>query len=168
MVRTASRLALLALQPAAFAAELSVTVELPRIEVAEYHRPYIAVWIEREDQTVAANLTVWYDVAGRDGAHWLADLRQWWRRSGRTLELPIDAVTGATRPAGQHDLTFTSGREPLGNLEAGNYVLVVEAARESGGREAARVPFEWHPGAQHGATTSGSAELGSVTVTIRP
>ncbi len=47
---------------AAVASELSVAVEVPRLDTAEYHRPYVAVWIEREDQTVAANLSVWYEV----------------------------------------------------------------------------------------------------------
>ena len=46
----------------ALAAELTVTVAVPRLEVAEYHRPYVAVWIERPDHSVAANLVVWYDV----------------------------------------------------------------------------------------------------------
>ena len=31
---------------------------------------------------------------------WLPDLRQWWRKSGRTLQVPVDGVTGPTRPAG--------------------------------------------------------------------
>ena len=169
-----TRTALLALLPFTFAfarasaEELVVSVALPRIDVAEYHRPYLAVWIEREDQTVAANLAAWYDVAGRDGEHWLPELRQWWRRSGRALELPIDAVTGATRPVGRHELRFVAGRAPLGELAAGNYVLVVEAVRESGGREAVRVPFRWPAEAEQRATATGAAELGAVDLAVRP
>lgn len=44
----------------AYAAELQVEVEIPRINVAEYHRPYVAIWLEGADQKVAANLAVWY------------------------------------------------------------------------------------------------------------
>ena len=48
------------------AADLAVKVEIPRLNVAEYHRPYVAIWVEGPDQKVAANLAVWYDVKQRD------------------------------------------------------------------------------------------------------
>src|SRR5690606_33338341 len=89
----------------AYATQLEVSVEIPRLNVAEYHRPYVAVWLEGADQKVAANLAVWYqqrDTAEGHGTKWLPDLRQWWRRSGRALELPVDGVTGPTRPVGAH------------------------------------------------------------------
>jgi hypothetical protein len=160
--------ALLAPIACASAAELALTVEIPKIEVAEYHRPYVAAWLEREDQSVAANLAVWYDVAGRDGSHWLQDLRQWWRRSGREQQLPIDAVTGATRPVGRHELKLTAGRAPLGELTPGRYTLVVEAVRESGGREAVRIPFEWPAIARETLAATGAHELGAVAVALEP
>jgi Predicted periplasmic protein (DUF2271) len=50
------------LSGAATAADLSVSIEVPRLNVAEYHRPYVAAWLERPDQSVAAHLNVWYDV----------------------------------------------------------------------------------------------------------
>ena len=55
------------------AAGLNVGVEVPRLDVAEYHRPYVAVWIERADASVAATLSVWYDVKMRnaEGTKWL-------------------------------------------------------------------------------------------------
>src|SRR5690606_16025843 len=86
------------LSPSALAAELNVTVEVPRLEVAEYHRPYVAVWLEQGRREVVANLAVWYDVEmpNGEGKEWLKDMRQWWRRTGRSLEMPVDAFTGAT------------------------------------------------------------------------
>ena len=88
----------------ALAAEVSVMVEIPRIDASEYHRPYVAVWIENAaDKSVAANLAVWYqqkETKEGAGTQWLADLRQWWRRSGRDQTLPIDGVSGATRRLG--------------------------------------------------------------------
>ncbi|OYX80569.1 MAG: hypothetical protein B7Y85_05020, partial [Brevundimonas sp. 32-68-21] len=44
----------------ALAADLSVTVDVPRLNTASYHRPYVAVWIERPDQTAVQTLAVWY------------------------------------------------------------------------------------------------------------
>ena len=46
--------------PAAYAGDLSVNVEIPRINAAEYHRPYVAVWVEDADGKAAADLAVWY------------------------------------------------------------------------------------------------------------
>ena len=93
----------------ATAADLSLSVEIPQLPVAEYHRPYVAIWIEGADQTIAANLAVWYQVRG-DHTKWLPDLRQWWRRGGRDLKVPVDGLTGATRPVGQHLLKFVNPR----------------------------------------------------------
>ncbi|MCK8784549.1 DUF2271 domain-containing protein [Roseomonas sp. NAR14] len=161
----------LALAPAhaVQARELTVTVEIPRLDVAEYHRPYVAIWLERPDQSTAANLAVWYDVAKRnkEGEQWLKDLRQWWRRGGRELQMPVDGVSGATRAPGRQ--TLTVGGDALARLPAGQYNLVVEAAREGGGREVVRVPVQW-PAAGAVATGSaqGSSELGAVGVEVKP
>ena len=50
-------------------------------------------------------------------------------------------------------------------LPAGQYVVVVEAAREQGGRELVRVPFTWG-GAANTASASGTSELGAVSVSV--
>lgn len=162
----------------AFAARIELIVQLPQIEVAEYHRPYLAVWIEREDSTVAADLAVWYQQdrdppagpagKGESGSKWLPDLRQWWRRSGRGQALPIDAVSGATRPVGRHELRFDAGQPPLGDLPSGQYRLVVEAAREVGGRELLKLPLAWPPAAASEQRVQGRTELGEVQLRLTP
>jgi hypothetical protein len=151
----------------ASAADLSVSVEIPNLPVAEYHRPYVAVWIEGADQRIAANLAVWYQLRG-DHTKWLPDLRQWWRRGGRDLKVPVDGLTGATRPAGQHLLKFDSKQEPLSKLAPGQYALVVEAVREVGGREAVRIPFEWPVKSAKRDGASGTKELGAITLSLNP
>ena len=42
----------------AVAADLTLKVEVPRLNVAEYHKPYVAIWLEKPDQTFAGNLSV--------------------------------------------------------------------------------------------------------------
>lgn len=152
------------------AAEANLKIELPSLNVAEYHRPYVAAWIERGDQSVAANLLVWYDQKKRDkeGEKWLKDLRQWWRRGGRELSMPVDGVSGATRAAGEQKLNLGAGKNALANLAAGDYVLMVEAARESGGRELVKVPFQWPPKSAQTAKAQGSNELGAVSLELKP
>lgn len=83
VMRFGAALAAVAGLPAA-AAGLQVGVEIPKLEVAEYHRPYVAMWLERADKSVVTTLSVWYDTKMRDaeGTKWLKDMRQWWRARG--------------------------------------------------------------------------------------
>jgi hypothetical protein len=155
----------------AYAAELDINVEIPKLNVAEYHRPYVAIWIEGADQKVASNLAVWYqmkDTAEGHGTKWLPDLRQWWRKSGRTLQVPVDGVTGPTRPVGKHALSFAASQPQLKSLAPGQYTLVVEAAREVGGRELVKIPFSWPATSAQSGKAQGATELGTVTLAITP
>jgi len=156
--------------PAAQAANLSVNVEIPQINAAEYHRPYVAVYVEGADQKAVANLAVWYmQTSGKEGngTKWLPELRQWWRKSGRMLQVPVDGVTGPTRPVGRHALNIDESNPALAKLAPGSYTLVVEAAREVGGRELLKIPFEWK-GKPSTGSAQGKSELGKVTVAARP
>src|SRR5438445_807412 len=54
-MRVLLSVALTGLAAPALAADLNLKVEVPRLNVAEYHRPYVAIWIERPDQSVAGN-----------------------------------------------------------------------------------------------------------------
>ena len=147
----------------ALAADLNVTVQIPTLSVAAYHRPYVAVWLERADNTPVRTLAVWYEVSNTaEGKDWLKDIRTWWRRGGQSLTLPADGVSSATKAPGTHNVRVPAAR--LRDLPAGDYVLVVEAARELGGRESVRVPFSW--GRANTARATGSRELGAVTVAV--
>lgn len=156
----------------AFAAGLGASIEVPRLNTSEYHRPYVAAWIERPDNSVAATVAVWYDVRTRtnnpegEGTKWLKDLRQWWRRTGRELQVPIDGVTGATKPAGTHTVSLTEAA--TAKLAPGAYKFVVEAAREAGGREVVSVPFQWPPAKADSQSASGSNELGEIKLELKP
>ena len=126
---------------------MDVAVNIPRLKVAEYHKPYVAIWVEKEGakpRTVA----VWYDydMKANEGTKWLRDVRQWWRAAGRSM-------------------TFT--RAQLGASAPGQYMLVIEAAREVGGRELLRIPFTWPAKAGAGGRAAGKTELGAVSVSFR-
>lgn len=154
----------------AMAADLNVKVEIPRLTVAEYHKPYVAFWIEGADQTFVRNLAVWYDLKmkNNEGTKWLKDMRQWWRKSGRDLQMPVDGLSGATRAPGEQQLSFNGAKSSLDKLPAGEYALVVEAAREVGGRELIRVPFQWPPKTLQKTQAKGEHELGNVSIELKP
>lgn len=153
----------------AMAADLTVKFELPQLNVAEYHKPYVAIWIERPDQTVASTLAVLYEVRKREnrGAKYLKDLRTWWRKAGENMALPMDGVSGATRPPGLQTMEFGPAKNGLDKLPPGDYKLVIEAAREDGGRDLVRVPFTWPARGKVEASASGKEELGAVSLSIQ-
>ena len=148
----------------ALAADLKVSYVVPKLTVAEYHAPYVAVWIENPaDGSGVGTLSVRYKP---NHDKWLKDMRQWWRKTGRSMTLPADGISAATRAPGVQQFTFDGAKGALKGLKPGQYVLVVEAARESGGYEAVRLPFSWgKPGKL--ATAKGSSELGLVTVAVQ-
>src|SRR5690606_31129697 len=77
----------------AMADDVSIEVSIPRLDVAEYHRPYVAIWIANPDHSVVFNIAVWYqqgETGEGKGETWLKDIRQWWRRTGRELAMPVD------------------------------------------------------------------------------
>lgn len=157
----ASPIALLGGLIAAPAAAGTISITLPQIRVAEYHRPYVAVWIEPAGGGPARSLAVWYDgkKAGNEpGTKWLADLRSWWRKGGRSLAMPADGISGATRAPGTYTIPMPADIRP------GAYVLNVEAAREAGGREIVSLPIAV-PTAN--ARAAGHAELGAITLSAR-
>lgn len=151
---------------AADPATMDVTIAIPRLKVAEYHKPYVAIWVEKAGAK-AKTVAVWYDhdMKANEGTKWLRDVRQWWRASGRSLTFPAKGVTGATRAPGAHKIAFS--RAQLGATAPGQYTLVVEAAREVGGRELLRIPFTWPAKAGSGGRAAGKTELGAVTVSFR-
>ena len=154
----------------AIAGGMNVSINVPQLQVAEYHKPYVAVWLEKADGSVAANLSVWYDAKMKDaeGTKWLKDMRQWWRRTGRELSFPIDGVTQPTKPAGTHSLSFSEGKNPMPKLAPGQYKLMVEAAREVGGRELVSIPFEWPVKEAASLSASGKTELGAIKLNVTP
>ncbi|NIJ37045.1 hypothetical protein FHR22_001729 [Sphingopyxis panaciterrae] len=145
---------------------MDVTVAIPRLKVAEYHKPYVAFWVEKAGAK-AKTVAVWYDhdMKANEGTKWLRDVRQWWRASGRTMSFPANGITGATRAPGTHKISFT--RAQLGVQTPGQYTLVIEAAREVGGRELLRIPFTWPAKAGAGGRAAGASELGAVSVSFR-
>lgn len=161
LILTALPLGALAASPAA-AETIDLTVTIPRLNVAEYHSPYVAIWLEQAGQP-AKTLSVWYDTGKRNngGTKWLRDVRMWWRAAGRSASLPADGISGATRAPGTHKLSFSP------DLKPGSYTLLVEAARETGGREVVRLPFTLNASGNARAIGKGEAELGQISMTMR-
>ncbi|MGN6421721.1 MAG: DUF2271 domain-containing protein [Asticcacaulis sp.] len=153
----------------AHAGQVQIGVDIPQASVAEFHKPYVAGWIETAAGQPSGDLFVWYDQRkpNNGGAKWLSDLRTWWRKSGRNLNLPVDGLSGATHAPGRQTLTLDTGATAFKNLKPGAYQLVVEAARENGGHSLVKLPFDWN-GKAFSATGRTTGELGAVTLSYKP
>lgn len=149
--------------PPAFAGSGSVTIELPKQEANPYRKPYVGVWLEDGGGRPVKMLAVFHDQS-RVGERWLPELRTWWRVGGRAMDMPADGISRPTQAPGRQ----TVGISGLNALAPGKYALVVEAAREKGGRELLKVPFDLRPGKTASASVQGNTELGKVSVSIRP
>jgi hypothetical protein len=194
------------------AADLTVKLELPEITTGIATKPYVALFIEKDDDTFVRSLSLWHKVnarrggparegapgmgGGEAGDRYMSDLRDWWRSSGTTSQMPIDGVSSATRAAGTHEVVFTNGKAPLGDLPAGKYQLVVEVAREVKGPRAGgpgrgvpgaggppprpeggaskdaleelRIAFDWPAKKETTLAAQGKKELGAVSLTLKP
>jgi hypothetical protein len=169
LIRTSFALTTAVVAVPALSAQATLKIALPRLDIAEYHKPYVAAWIEKtSDQSFAGNVALWYDVNKRNngGAKWLKDMRSWWRKSGHDMPA-LDGITGATRTIGEHTIDLLDAKAVTA-LAPGQYEVVVEAARENGGREVLRVPFEWPLKKAQSAKAQGQGELGTVAIDARP
>ena len=139
----------------------TVNITIPQLKNAEYKKPYVVAWVEPAGGGEARTLSIWYAVnkTGQEpGSKWLSELRSWWRKGGRSLKLPADGLSGATRAPGSYSIPLPA------DLKPGGYVLNVEAARESGGREVVSVPITVPA---RSASATGKTELGAVTLSAK-
>ncbi|HKM16464.1 MAG TPA: DUF2271 domain-containing protein [Marinospirillum sp.] len=146
--------------PYAFAAEVSIEVNLPASEGSMNYRPYVAVWIEDENDQTVKTVAVW-----RKEADWLKDMRRWWRKAGRYDQGELDSVTGATRRAGIHLVKWDATNQQGEPVAAGKYTINIEASREHGGRSWIRQPMTLG-GKNQVYTTKAAEELGSMTIKV--
>ncbi|MBB1268017.1 DUF2271 domain-containing protein [Shewanella sp. SR44-3] len=134
------------------AAELKLSLNLP-VQSGEYHNPYVAVWIEDSKGQSVRTIALW-----REGAKWLKDIRRWWRKVGRKDQALVDAMTSATRAAGQYQLKIKALNDKQQPLAPGHYVLHIEVVRENGGRAITKQDFELD-GKEHSFTLASNPEM---------
>ncbi|MEM7219324.1 MAG: DUF2271 domain-containing protein [Pseudomonadota bacterium] len=138
----------------AAARELRVAFEIPVISTADYNKPYVAIWLERPQQS--ETLLLWHLKNAKDDK-WLPDIRRWWRKQGR-YGLPVDAVTGATRGPGRYRESFDVDIE-------GSATLLIEVVREDGGRTLIKQPMDFS-GNEQVYVLPPDNEIGETTITL--
>lgn len=139
-----------------------VDYQIPEHEVADYRRPYLAIWMTDRNHEPLRQLLLL-----GESERWMQEVRTWWRRAGRADESAIDGIVRPTRRPGQYSLSW-DGRDDKGHgVKAGDYILCVEAAREHGEREYLEIPLSV---GKNGFTLErrGTKEIGRVEVRFAP
>lgn len=138
--------------------ELDIQIEIPAIDASPYHRPYVAIWLETAEREGVETIAVWHEQE-----EWLRDMRQWWRKLGRSKSPSYDAVTGATPKPDTYSISWKNE-----TLSPGTYYLNFEAAREEGGRDYLRQAIHLGENTKQNFTLKGKKELGVINISLSP
>ena len=111
--------------------ELTIHLELARLDNMRARRPYVAAWIEDKDKFPLKTLALWFDKS-----RWLPELRAWNRDERmRAMAEGNDiaaSVASATRPPGKYTLKW-DGKDNAGKpVKPGKYTVCIEVTREHG------------------------------------
>ncbi|MCU1236444.1 MAG: ApbE family lipoprotein [Candidatus Solibacter sp.] len=142
--------------------ELTINLEIARIQDARARRPYVAVWIEDADKFPVRTVALWFE-----RVRWLPELKAWYRDDRLRAMTEGNDITGsvssATRAAGKYKLKW-DGKDNKGNLvKAGKYTVCIEAAREHGTYQIIRKEMEF-TGKPADLQIPGQTELSAISL----
>ena len=128
--------------------QLQLQLQLPD-HGAGSKRPFVSVWLQNSSGLHQQILLL------GDQPRWYNELRSWWRlfkqqlpagpleQQQQQIQQLADQWAGATRKAGPHHFQWVARLANGTPLPPGPYQLMVEIAREGGGREQLKLPLHW-------------------------
>ncbi len=148
-----------------------VEFEIKRAENSgRYRRPYVAVWIEDKDGFPVKTLSLFL-MQNQPGPRWYRDLRRWY--SDEQLRKVVDdtdliaTVSKPTRNPGKYRVEWDGSDDAGKVLPAGEYTLLIEAAREHGTYQLMKHPFKLG-GEAFTAKLTGNEEIAAASVQYTP
>jgi len=107
--------------------QVQITLTLANLaNTPRYRRPYVAVWLEDDKGKPVRTLAIW-----GNAPKYQKDLTYWWKFAQNDKNL-IMAMTRATRPPGQYQLSWDGKDEKRNLVGQGTYKVVIEVHREHG------------------------------------
>lgn len=138
--------------------QVQVEYALPKVEVANYRKPYMIVWVTDADKNLIKTLLILG--TKRD---YQEDNYVWWRRFGRKNPGLLDSVGRPTRAPGKYTVGWDGTDDAGKPVAQGLYLIHVEASREHGGHTYQSIPVQL--GAKPvAAALPASDELGAIKV----
>ena len=96
--------------------------------------PFIVAWVEDASGDLVANISLWYNPP--KGERSINNLTSWYAAASASYSaegsIDLEAVTGATRPAGTYTVAWDGEADAGGRAKQGEYTVFVESAREHG------------------------------------
>ncbi|MBE7182458.1 MAG: DUF2271 domain-containing protein, partial [Terriglobus roseus] len=139
--------------------DLTIKLNLPRIDDPRYRRPYIAVWIEDENKYPVRTVALWFQKP-----KWLDELKTWYRDDrmrNLTEGTDISTRSSATRAPGAYTLKW-DGKDNDGKfVKPGKYTVCIEGAREHGSYGLSRYEMDFN-GTPQQAALPAQPEIGAV------
>jgi len=108
--------------------QVEVTYVLPKIDVGNYKKPYVLVWVTDAEKNPIKTLLI-----QGTKPEWQEDNYVWWRRYGRKQPGVVEAMAKPTRPPGRYAVGWDGTDEAGRRVAQGRYIIHVEASREHGG-----------------------------------
>ncbi len=108
--------------------KVSVRYVLPKVDVANYRKPYVLVWVTDAEKNPIKTLLIL-----GSKKDYQEDNYVWWRRYGRKQPAQIDTLAKPTRPPGTYSVGWDGTDEAGKRVAQGRYIIHIEAAREHGG-----------------------------------
>ena len=140
--------------------KLTLDYSIPSQGGRGYERPYVAIWVSNMRNQPIKNLILY---GGEQ--RWAGSNQRWWRYVGRRSTVERINVTRPTRGPGEYQLVW-DGRDDSGTLlQAGDYLLHVEASREHGGHSYKNIKFSFAEGSQV-IEQAQFGEVGAFKVTV--
>ncbi|MCU1321073.1 MAG: ApbE family lipoprotein [Acidobacteriaceae bacterium] len=148
------------------AMDVTISLELARMDNPRYRRPFVAVWVEDKDRFPVRTLALWFDKT-----RWLPDLKTWYRDDRvRSMVEGSDVTTtvsSATRPPGKYTLRW-DGKDQAGKpVKPGKYTISIEAAREHGTYQVVRQEIDFDGKTPSQFTMPGNTEIAAASVDYR-
>jgi thiamine biosynthesis lipoprotein len=138
--------------------QLQVEYALPKVEVANYRKPYVIVWVTDAEKNPIRTLLILG--TKRD---YQEDNYVWWRRYGRKTPGLLDSIGRPTRAPGKYTVGWDGTDDAGKPVAQGAYLIHIEASREHGGHTYQSIPVQL--GAKPLAAALPAAdELGAVKV----
>lgn len=139
--------------------ELLISFALSQIE-GRSHRPFVAIWVEDENQQPVRNLALWYNKP-----RWLRELRAFYAQP-HPDNFDMSSITSATRSPGDYSLQW-DGKDNAGQyVKQGKYTICIEAAREHGTYQLIRQEMDFN-GKTKQQILTGNVEVAAAALDYR-
>jgi len=123
--------------PSGYQVTLNIELPTPTTPPGKVRRPYVFWWIEDSSGKPLHSVSLWGNAFGH-----VKEMTEWWREVGMNHPVPwVKQTTRATRQPGKYQIVWDGKDDDGKPVPKGNYIMVLEVAREFAGHDIVRTPI---------------------------